>query len=141
MLDKALKQNRDEDKDPFFSACAYGDLKGAQDCVDIGGSEPHKARKGWTTAGGWIRQDVTPIWAACYGGHLLVCQYLCEQLQVNSLASTRYLNETPFWVACFKGNLPGELAACLASLVDTEPPRPRFQASKACAPFQGLHER
>ena len=44
MLDKALKQNRDEDKDPFFSACAYGDLKGAQDCVDIGGSEPHKAR-------------------------------------------------------------------------------------------------
>ena len=102
----ALRKRGASIEDPLLNACITGNISNVAKLAEKNEKDPHKLRQKWDTPGGsWIRNDVTPLWAACYSGHLLVVKYLIEECGADASLATRELNETPFWVACFKGHL------------------------------------
>ena len=102
----ALRRKGAAAEDPFLHACVTGNIAQAHKLADKNEQEPHKLRQKWDTPGGsWVRSDVTPLFAACYSGHLLVVQFLIEECGADTTLATRKMDETPFWMACFKGHI------------------------------------
>eukprot|EP01052_Picozoa_sp_SAG31_P013693 SAG31_NODE_829_length_11709_cov_5.435917_8_plen_234_part_00 len=101
----ALRNRGASMEDPFFHACVSGNIANVSRLSEKNEQDPHKLRHRWDTPGGsWIRSDVTPLWAACYCGHLLVVKFLIAECGTDATIVTRDMKETPFWVACFKGH-------------------------------------
>ena len=79
----------------------------------------------WGLSGQIIHQktidDWTPLFAACYGGHLEVVKFLAEVIEVDP-REVNSLQQTPYWIACKMGHLSVVQYLALEARVDTERP-------------------
>ena len=76
----------------------------------------------WGLSGQIIHQktidDWTPLFAACYGGHLEVVKFLAEVIEVDP-REVNSLQKTPYWIACKMGHLSVVQYLALEAKVDT----------------------
>ena len=65
--------------------------------------------------------DWSPLFAACYGGHLEVVNFLPEVIEFNP-REVISLQQTPYWIACKMGHLSVVQYLALEARVDMERP-------------------